>query len=187
MYKSKMKIRDMAYIALMVVLIAVCSWINIPSAVPFTLQTFGVFCALELLGGKRGTVAIGVYIIMGAIGLPVFSGFTGGIGKLLGSTGGYILGFLLTGLTYWLIERLFGSRIWASILSFVLGLALCYAFGTAWFMTVYAKTTGAIGLGSALAWCVLPFLIPDGIKMALALTLARMLKKHIHIEPQAAK
>lgn len=181
MTRNSMKTRDLAYIALMAVLMAVCSWISIPAAVPFTLQTFGVFCALELLGGKRGTIAVAVFIIMGAVGLPVFSGFTGGIGRLLGSTGGYILGFLLTGLAYWGIKAFTPDKVWSSVLAFVIGLALCYVFGTAWFMLVYAKTTGAIGLGTALAWCVLPFLLPDAAKMALALTLARVLKKHIKL------
>ena len=181
MQANKSKIRDMAYIALMVVLIAVCAWITIPGPVPFTLQTFGVFCALELLGGRRGTIAVAVYLLMGAIGLPVFSGFSGGVGQLLGTTGGYLMGFLLTGLSYWLVKKLMGDRRGGSVLGLVLGLILCYVFGTAWFMTVYAKNTGAIGLGTALGWCVLPFLIPDGVKMALAMVLARILRRHIKL------
>ena len=79
---------DMAYIALMAVLMAVCSWISVPMEIPFTMQTFALFCALGLLGGRRGTIAVLVYILMGAIGLPVFSGFGGGLGRLLGVTGG---------------------------------------------------------------------------------------------------
>ena len=74
-----MKTRDMAYIALMAVLISVCSWLSVPSVIPFTMQTFGVFCALLLLGGKRGSIAVLLYIVMGAVGLPVFSNFTGGV------------------------------------------------------------------------------------------------------------
>ena len=99
--KQHTKTLNLLYMALFVAVMAICSWVSIPSAVPFTLQTFAVFCALCLLGGKRGTIAILVYIALGAIGLPVFSGFSGGIGILLGTTGGYIWGFLLTGLLYW--------------------------------------------------------------------------------------
>ena len=84
--KTKFTPKDMAYIALLVVLIAVCSWISIPSVVPFTMQTFGVFCAVGLLGGFRGTVAVLIYILMGLIGLPVFSNFNGGAGYLMGPT-----------------------------------------------------------------------------------------------------
>ena len=93
--KQNITVRDMAYIALMAVVIALCSWISVPAAVPFTMQTFAVFCALLLLGGRRGTFAVALYILLGAFGLPVFSGFRGGIGALLGPTGGYIVGFLL--------------------------------------------------------------------------------------------
>ena len=88
------KTYDMVYIGIFTVLIAVCSWISIPAAVPFTLQTFGVFMAVEVLGGKRGTMAVLVYILMGAVGLPVFAGFQGGIGIIFNTTGGYIVGFL---------------------------------------------------------------------------------------------
>lgn len=89
----------MAYIALFAVLMAVCSWISIPAVVPFTLQTFGVFVAVSVLGGKRGTLAVVLYLLMGVVGLPVFAGFSGGLGVLLGSTGGYIVGFVFTALT----------------------------------------------------------------------------------------
>ena len=85
-----MKTKDMAYIALMAVLISVCSWLSVPAAIPFTMQTYAVFTALLLLGGRRGSIAVAVYIALGAVGLPVFSGFAGGIGKLMGPSGGYI-------------------------------------------------------------------------------------------------
>ena len=106
----KWKTIDMAYIALFAVLMAVCSWISIPSVVPFTLQTFGVFVAVSVLGGKRGTLAVVLYLLMGIVGLPVFAGFSGGLGILLGSTGGYIVGFVFTALTMWLMERLLGRK-----------------------------------------------------------------------------
>ena len=93
---------DLVYIALGAVLISICSWISIPTTVPFTMQTFAVFFVLSALGGKRGTVAIIVYILLGAVGIPVFSNFTSGIGILLGNTGGYIVGFVFMGLVYWL-------------------------------------------------------------------------------------
>lgn len=94
MTAEKSKTYDMVYIAVFAVLMAICSWISIPTVVPFTLQTFGVFLAIGVLGGKRGSLAVLVYILLGAIGVPVFAGFTGGIGILLRNTGGYIVGFL---------------------------------------------------------------------------------------------
>lgn len=178
---AKFRIVDMAYIALFAVIIAVCAWISVPTTVPFTLQTFGIFLAVGVLGGKRGTLAVLVYLLLGAVGVPVFAGFSGGIGYLLGSTGGYIVGFLLTALVMWLMERLLGDKMWVLALSMVLGLAVCYAFGTAWFMAVYARTTGAIGLLTALGWCVVPFILPDLIKIALALVICRRLAAAIRL------
>lgn len=172
---TKMRTVDMVYIALFAVLMAVCSWISIPAAVPFTMQTFGVFLAVAVLGGKRGTLAILVYLLLGAVGAPVFAGFSGGISALVGSTGGYIIGFLFLALVMWLMERLLGKKTWVLAVSMVLGLVVCYAFGTAWFMVVYARTTGAIGLWTALGWCVFPYIIPDLAKIALALMLSKRL------------
>ena len=85
---ARNKTLDMVYIALFAVLIAVCSWISIPTTVPFTLQTFGVFVTVGVLGGKRGSLAVLIYLLLGAIGVPVFAGFTGGMGIMLGNTGG---------------------------------------------------------------------------------------------------
>lgn len=129
----------MVYIAIFAVIIAVCSWISVPMVVPFTLQTFGVFCAVGLLGGKRGTLSVLIYVLLGAVGVPVFAGFSSGIGTLFGVTGGYIMGFIFTALIYWLITAIFGKKLWAIILGMVLGLLACYAFGTIWFMVVYAQ------------------------------------------------
>ena len=178
---TKLSVRDMTYIALFAVVMAICSWISIPSVVPFTLQTFGVFLAVGVLGGKRGTLAVLIYILLGCVGLPVFAGFTGGIGILLGSTGGYIVGFLFTALTMWAMERLPGSPTLVSVASMVLGLIVCYAFGTVWFMLVYARTTGPVGVWTALGWCVIPYIIPDLVKMALALVLQKRLRAAIRL------
>ena len=81
----------------------------------------------------------------------------------------------------WLIERLLGTKTWVLALSMLLGLAVCYAFGTVWFLAVYAKNTGAIGLWTALGWCVFPYIVPDLVKIALALVLCKRLKKAIRL------
>ena len=175
------KVLDLVYMAVGAVLITVCSWISIPASIPFTLQTFAVFFVLGLLGGKRGTVSIIVYILLGLVGIPVFTGFTGGIAKLLGVTGGYIVGFILIGVLYWAAESLFGKKLLVRILSMLAGSIVCYAFGTAWFMVVYAGQTGPVTLGAALGMCVLPFILPDIAKMALALFLSERLKKLLHL------
>lgn len=169
------KTQDLVYIALFAVLMAICSWISIPTVVPFTLQTFAVFLAVGVLGGRKGTLAILIYILLGAIGIPVFSGFKGGIGALFNTTGGYIIGFLFSALLMWVMERLFGKSTPVLAVSMILGLIICYAFGTAWFMIVYAQNSGAVGLTTVLGWCVIPFIIPDCVKIALALVLSKQL------------
>ena len=176
---SQMRTRNLVYVAVAAALLAVCSFWRIPAAVPFTLQVFAVAFNLVLLGGKRGTASILVYILLGAIGLPVFAGFTGGIGALLDKSGGYIIGFLFSGLIYWLFESLFKRRIWAQIIGLLLGLLVCYTFGTAWFMVVYTRKIGAVGLGTVLGWCVTPFIALDLTKLAVAFILANRLEPMI--------
>lgn len=179
MAATKSKTYDMAYIAIFTVLMAVCSWISIPATVPFTLQTFGVFVAVGVLGGKRGSMAVLIYILLGAIGIPVFANFSGGFGVILGTTGGYIVGFLFSALVMWGMEKILGRKPVIQVISMVVGLLVCYAFGTAWFMVVYARQAGAVGLGTVLGWCVVPFIIPDLVKIALAFGLSRKLRKYV--------
>lgn len=175
--KGKNNPHDIVYIGIMAAIIAVCSWISIPATVPFTLQTMGVFMAVGILGGKRGTLSVLTYILLGTIGVPVFAGFSGGIGVLLGTTGGYIVGFLFSALIMWAIEKLFGKGKIVLVISMLAGLLVCYAIGTVWFMAVYARNSGAIGLGTVLGWCVIPFIIPDLIKISVAFFLTNRLKK----------
>lgn len=179
--KSKITTKDMAYIALFAVIIAICSWLSVPATIPFTLQTFGIFLTVGVLGGKRGTLSVLIYLLLGIIGIPVFSGFTGGVGRLLGTTGGYIIGFLLSAMVMWAMEQFLGKKRWVLAISMVLGLIVCYAFGTMWFMFVYANSTGPIGVWTALGWCVFPYIIPDLIKIALALVLCKKLAQIIQI------
>jgi len=175
------KTTDIVYIGVFAVLIAICSWISIPAVVPFTLQTFGVFMAVQTLGGKRGTMAVIIYILLGAAGVPVFAGFSGGIGVLLGSTGGYIIGFVFSALVMWLIQNTFGRKPLPSIISMLLGLLVCYAFGTVWFKVVYTRGGNEASLLTVLGWCVIPFIIPDLIKIGLAYLVSDRIKKAINI------
>ena len=174
--RDNSKVLDLVYIAIGAALIAICSWISIPTAVPFTLQTFAIFFVLLALGGERGTLATLVYVLLGAVGVPVFAGFSGGIGVLLGNTGGYIIGFLFTGLIYILFTKFFKKNIVMKVVALVLGLAVCYAFGTAWFMHVYMKSSGEVGLLTVLGWCVFPFIIPDLLKLVLAVVISKRIE-----------
>ena len=170
---------DLAYTALFAVLMTVCAWISVPLPVPFTLQTFAICAAMGLLGGRRSTWAVAVYLLLGAVGLPVFSGFRSGLGALLGNSGGYILGFLAMPLVYWLVTALLGERTWVTAAAMLLGLLVCYAFGTVWFVVLYTQTSGPITVGAALGMCVIPFVVPDLVKLGLALALTRRLRERI--------
>ncbi len=140
-----MKTRDLVLIAMFAALMALCAWITIPSLVPFTMQTFAVFMAVNLLGGRRGTLAVAVYVLLGAVGLPVFSGFGGGAGVLFGKTGGTSsLSRLGADDVGRLSDR--GRGFAMRIVAMLAGLIVCYAFGTIWFMNVYMRTNGPVTL-----------------------------------------
>ena len=185
--KKKLRTVDIAYIGLFAALIAVCAQIAVPMTVSFTMQTFAVFSALAILGGKNGTISILIYIALGAIGVPVFAGFSGGIGVLFGTTGGYILGFLFSGLLYWLITHFLGTKLPVMIAAMALGLIVCYTFGTVWFIQVYTSKVESIGLMAALGWCVFPFILPDCVKIALAILIAKRLPKRFVYQSVATK
>lgn len=182
-------VRETAYIALFTALIAVCAWISIPvGEIAFTMQTFAVFTAVGLLGTRCGTICVVVYILIGAAGAPVFSNFTGGIGVLFGATGGYIIGFvfsaLLAGTLMKRVPEISGK--WQTValqaLAMLAGLIVCYAFGTAWFVLVYApRAAKSVTVLGALSACVFPYILPDLCKIALALGLSRRLKPHIRL------
>ena len=165
------KTRDLSYMALMTALLVLCAWLTIPlGPVTFTMQTFGVFAALGILGGRRGTAAVLVYLALGLVGLPVFSGFSGGPAGFMTPTGGYLLGFLAAALLYW---GLTGRGV-PQAPAMVLGLLACYAFGTAWFFLLYGGDLWGI-----LTLCVLPYVLPDCLKLILALAVTRRVSRAI--------
>lgn len=159
----------MVLCSLFAALTAVCAWISIPlPAVSFTMQTFAVLLTLGILGGRWGSVSILLYLLLGIVGLPVFAGFRGGAAALLEPTGGFLWGFLAGALVYWLVERL------GKLPAMVCALAVSYFCGSWWF-SVYA----GVGFPQAMTVCVLPWLIPDGIKLALAHSLSRRIGRHL--------
>ena len=176
-----MKLYSIVRIGLSAALLAICAWISIPFVVPFTMQTFAVFLILCVLGGVEGTIAIAVYIAIGAVGAPVFAGFTGGFGVIAGPTGGYILGFLLTGAVKMIFDAAVkNEKLDALCLS--LGLALCYLFGTLRFTAVMGQRGSSYTFWGALLACVLPYMLPDAAKLALALFAGKRIKKALRLK-----
>ena len=178
--RKALSARELAFAGMGAALMAASAWISVPSLlpsmVPFTMQTFGVCLIGAVLGLRLGLWSVCSYILLGAVGVPVFSLFRGGLTVLAGPTGGYIIGFIFTVLAVGIVSDRGNGSFWPMLLSMAAGTALCYAFGTVWFVHVYARTKGPIGVGAALGMCVVPYLIPDGIKIVLAALLTRRLR-----------
>lgn len=179
---------NIAVTAMFVVVIAVCAWIAVPvNLIPITLQTMAVCLSAAMLGWKRGLFAVAAYLLLGLVGVPVFAGF-GSTASLVGPTGGYLIGFLFTavvvGFPADLVKgRFTKKRKWIEavvlVVSMILGIAVCYVFGTAWFMVYRISNDSAVSLGAALALCVLPYIAPDLCKIAVATALAISLKRFV--------
>ena len=176
MKRNRFTVKDMAYCAICAAILAISAWIAVPALqISFTMQSFAVFFILGLLGGRLGAISVGIYLLLGTVGLPVFSGFRGGISVLLGVTGGYIWGFLAAAMIYWAVTALFGLDRRVKLPAMVLGMAACYTCGSLWYAFMY---TGG-SLWAVVSACVVPYLLPDGIKIALALSLAGRLEKYL--------
>ncbi|MBP5444830.1 MAG: biotin transporter BioY [Acholeplasmatales bacterium] len=161
-----MKVKDLVYIAIFTSIICVMSLISIPTTVPFTLQTMAIFLCMFMLKPVDSLISVLIYITIGIIGIPVFSNFKSGIGVIAGPTGGYILGFILMTLVPFIIKN--------KIASAIIGLIICYTFGSIWFL--FFNQSNITSIWKVLTICVLPFIIPDGVKLALAYILSLRLK-----------
>lgn len=162
----------MCRVALVTAVLCVIGPLTVPvGSIPLSLATLAVYLAGALLGAKRGTLAVALYIMIGAAGIPVFSGFSAGVQKVAGVTGGYLLGYLLCAATIGFAAEK-GKGRWTLPASMVVGTALCYAVGTAWFMAL----TG-VNLAGALVSCVIPFLPGDALKIIAAAAVARAMQK----------
>lgn len=173
---------DICYIALFVALIAICSWISIPIAnIPYTLQVLAILVCAGLLGWKRSLIAVFAYLLLGAVGVPVFAGFTSGL--FTAPSRGYAVGFLLTAVVVGLGYKIeIKNRISAFIVRFLFmaaGVLLCYAFGTAWFMIYMQNADKAVTLTYALSVCVLPYLWFDAVKIVISLILIDRLRRYV--------
>jgi len=167
-----MKLRRRIFTALLSAMLCLLAPLSIPvGAVPVTLATFGV-CLASLISTRRGALlTVALYITLGAVGLPVFAGFSGGIQALVGPTGGYLLGYLPMSLCISAACQDGLRPFWRMAVGMIGGLLVCYAIGTVWY-AVSANVT----FGSALWICVLPFLPFDAVKLTAAGALAMLLR-----------
>ena len=167
------QIRAMAKIGLMAAIICILGPLSIPiGPVPISFTNLAIYFALYLLGTKKGTISYLIYMLLGLVGLPVFSGFTGGPAKLLGPTGGYLIGFIFTAL----ISGFFIDRFWRNYLlsavGMILGIAVAYVFGTVWLAYSAGMT-----FSQALAAGVIPYVGFDLIKIVVLMLVGPEVRK----------
>ncbi len=178
---SSNQLRMMVYASLFAALTAVGAFIAIPiGPVPIVLQNMFVYLAGLLLGGRWGLASVGVYLLAGATGLPVFAGGLGGMGRFVGPTGGYLIGYLPAVYLIGTIAQRKYPRMVADVLAMICGTLVLYAFGVLWL-----KVVSGMSLTKTLAMGMYPFLIGDAIKIAAAAVIARALRPVIRI-PRSA-
>ena len=171
---SKFTIQQIAMIAVMTAVTCVLAPLSVPiGPVPISLTNLVIYFSLFILGTKKGTISYLIYLLIGLVGIPVFSGFTGGPAKLAGPTGGYIIGFIVMAVIAGLvIDNCHKPLI--QLVGMIAGSIVCYLFGTVWFCIVADSTFKA-----ALGICVIPFIPADLIKMIIAMIIGPMIKKRI--------
>ena len=185
--ERKQSLQSYLLCALFAALIAICSQIMVPlpfTPVPINLALLAVWVCGGVLGAKKGVVSVGVYILLGAIGVPVFHGLQGGLGIMAGPTGGYIIGFLPAVAIMGLLSQCRGrprrkGAAANAIFTIVIGLpalAACYGLGTAWFMI----STGT-GFAAAMLLCVIPFIPGDILKLVGAGAVCAALEKPMRV------
>lgn len=193
--KRRRRILDICYIAMFAAVITVCAYIAIPvGEIPVTLQTLAICMAGGFLGWKRGTLSVLVYILLGICGIPVFSGGKNFYALIASASAGYVVGFIFTALVTGLVsdallpavEKHIQNRVLAETVKLVLlaaamvaGVAICYVFGTLWYMLIYKGSATAENLQLALTWCVYPYIVPDLVKIAVAAVLVNRLKRFV--------
>lgn len=174
--QSKLTIRQMAVIAFMSALTCILGPMSIPiGAVPVSFTNFVIYLAVYLLGTKAGSISYCIYLLIGLAGFPVFSGYSGGLSKLAGPTGGYLIGFIFMALISGFFIRKSNGTVWISILGMAVGTLIAYLFGTVWFM-IQASCT----LWYALTVCVFPFLAGDAIKIIAASKIGPLLRNALN-------
>lgn len=176
MEKNKeIKTRKLTLIGVVTAVICILGPLSLPiGIVPISLTNLAIYFAIYVLGGKRGTLSYIVYLFIGLVGLPVFSGFSGGFPKLVGPTGGYLIGFILMAFISGIFIDKFPNKIYMCFLGMALGTIITYIIGTAWLAYV-----ANIGFNKALTVGVLPFIPGDIVKIIIASLIGPQIKKRL--------
>ena len=163
---QKIRTKQMVLIALMTAVTCVLGPLSIPlpfSPVPISLTNFAIFLAIFVLGMKYGTISFIIYLLLGAVGVPVFSSFRGGLQVLAGPTGGYLIGFIFLALIMGFALDHFDRKLVPTIIGMIIGMAVCYAFGTVWLAKLLS-----LSFKEGLMMGVIPYLAGDAAKIIIA-------------------
>lgn len=163
---QKIRTKQMVLIALMTAVTCVLGPLSIPlpfSPVPISLTNFAIFLAIFVLGMKNGTISFIIYLLLGAVGVPVFSSFRGGFQVLAGPTGGYLIGFIFLALIMGFALDHFDRKLVPTIIGMIIGMAVCYAFGTVWLAKLLS-----LSFKEGLMMGVIPYLAGDVAKIIIA-------------------
>lgn len=175
--KQKTATKTIALIAVMTAVTCVLAPLSLPiGPVPISLTNLAIYFSLYILGMKKGTISYVVYLAIGLVGVPVFSGFTAGPGKLIGPTGGYLIGFVPLAIIAGILIDKFNGKFVPSMIGMVVGTIVCYALGTAWL-----AYQGQMDFMAALWAGVIPFIPGDLIKMVLAAFFGPKIRKTMNI------
>ena len=167
---QKIRTKQMVLIALMTAVTCVLGPLSIPlpfSPVPISLTNFAIFLAIFVLGMKSGTISFIIYLLLGAVGVPVFSSFRGGFQVLAGPTGGYLIGFIFLALIMGFALDHFDRKLVPTIIGMIIGMAVCYAFGTVWLAKLLS-----LSFKEGLMMGVIPYLPGDAAKIIIAAIVA---------------
>ncbi len=179
--KMRLSTSTIAMVGVMTAITCILGPLALPiGPVPISLTHISIFLGIYALGMKLGTLSYLLYLLIGLIGLPVFSGGAGGPAKLFGTTGGYLIGFIFMALIAgWFIDH--SDKLYMHLIGMILGDAICYLFGTLWFVQIYTGADGGrMSFAGALAICVYPFIIGDLIKMVICLVVGPVVRRQLH-------
>lgn len=176
MKKRRNSVRTMIFISLFATLMCIGAWLHFPSPVPATMQTFVVMCALGITGSKNTFIMLVIYIMLGILGLPVFSGFTSGFGALTGPTAGFIWGFLIGVPVFALSQKIMKNKKYSLCIGYIIYIIIHYIPGALWYCFFSFGEISPSKLLSSLTVTVLPFILPDAIKTLIAVITVRKVR-----------
>jgi biotin transport system substrate-specific component len=155
----------------------VCAWISLPFSISFSFQIFGIFLVSSIFGVYISAPSVIGYILLGIIGLPVFSAFTAGFSALAGAGGGYIIGFLISAFIISAFSRFYQDSAALHATVMMLSLVACYICGSVWYAFIF-NHSNTIPFWNVLLICVLPYIIPDVLKIFLVLIIYKKLNPY---------